>query len=131
MLFLTGSALIAGLIFHELNDLSKTLIYFSLTSLFFGIANILLNKQPVRRLISKIPFFGEYLTCPLATQEKVEKVKNEMKALGLDELEINATKRCTLTCENCRGTDAIKIIAGWTCGKLAFPWIMHYLKGLK
>lgn len=127
MLFVGLSALSLGYLTKgTLPDISEPLLYFSLSAPIAGLLNIFINKDYMRKYTSHIPFFGNYFTCPLATDEKVAQVKSEMRKNGISESEISSIQKCSFTCPNCRGTDAIKIVGCWSLANIFGPWIFKY-----
>lgn len=78
-----------------------------------GLANVFINKPVVREMISAIPLIGEYLSCPFASEEKVEKARQELADGGIDENDINI-KKCVDGCEHCKSIDAVRTHILWT-----------------
>lgn len=128
MTFITVASLFIGYFFGEFPDYSKSFLLFGLTAPPLGIINILINRPKARKFMAGIPILGNYMTCPLATDEKVQEVRQTMRANGIDDSEIEIIQKCTLSCEHCRAMDAVKIIGSWSFTRVFIPWIFKTLK---
>jgi hypothetical protein len=119
--FLSTGALSLGYLTEGTLEVSNSLYHFAKTAPFIGLTNVLLKKQAVRDVISRIPVLGSYLVCPLGTQKQVEEMQETMEENGIEEKEIKEIQICEGSCEHCSGIDAIRLVAGWTILRFAVP----------
>lgn len=107
---LSTSALTLSFLTRSDKEISGALVNFAWKAPLMGLANFILKKPAVRNLISQTPIVGEYLACPLSTQEQTDHVKADMDNKGINNTHI---QQCEGSCEHDSAIDAIRLITGW------------------